>query len=121
MSDIRALPSEAAKRAAIETISQTRKGVREGKPLEYRAGTGDLRDCRKCCFDTPGREDKPRFRLVYHVTSEDDVQVLAADVIAVGERAALAAYHEAALRLGGHPTDRVPADSDDEQDNDERV
>ncbi|GIG39305.1 hypothetical protein [Cellulomonas phragmiteti] len=113
VSDIRALPNEAAQRAAIDTISQIRQGRREGKPLEYRAGTGDLRDCRKCYFDAPGREDKPRFRLVYHVTSEDNLQVLAAEVVAVGERADLAAYHEAAIRLGRHPNDGVPADSDD--------
>lgn len=109
LGDIQALPDDEAKRAAIRTIADIRRGTREGRPLDYRAGTGDLRDCRKCYFDAPGRDEKPRFRLVYHVLSEDTVQVLAAEVVVVGERDHLAAYHEAARRLGPHPGEPRPA------------
>lgn len=101
--DIEALPDQDAMRAAIRTIADIRRGNREGAPLDHRAGTGDLSDCRKVLFDCPGREDKPRFRLVYRVTGENTVQVLTAEVVAVGERAGLAAYHQAASRLGRRP------------------
>lgn len=114
VADIRALPGEAAMRAAVQAIADLRHGRRAGRPLDYHAGTGDLRDCRKCYFDVPGHDDKPRFRLVFHVISEDAVQVLAAEVITVGERAGLAAYHEAAIRLGRHPTGRAPSGRPDQ-------
>jgi hypothetical protein len=114
LDDIRSLPDDAARRAAVQAVADIRQGRRQGQPLDYRAGTGDLRDCRKCYFDVPGRSDKPRFRLVYRVTSEDTVQVLAAEVVTVGPRAGLAAYHEAAIRLGRHPTGSAPADPDAE-------
>lgn len=100
--DIRALPDDLARHAAIQTIADIRRGVRVGAPLDYRAGTGDLRDCRKVYFDIVGAGHKPRFRLVYLVVDEV-VEVLSAEVVAVGVRADLDAYHLAALRLGRHP------------------
>jgi hypothetical protein len=97
--DIRALPDDPARRAAIQAIADVRRGVRVGIPLDHHGETGDLRDCRKVYFDSAGTGQKPRFRLVYLVT-DGDVEVLAAEVIAVGHRSGLGAYHSAAVRLG---------------------
>ena len=60
--DIRSLPDDAARRAAIQAIADVRSGKRVGVDLDYYAETGDLRDCRKVYFDRPGHDDKPRFR-----------------------------------------------------------
>ncbi|HEY0217316.1 MAG TPA: hypothetical protein VGC57_13085 [Cellulomonas sp.] len=108
--DIRALPDDAARKVAVQTIAHVRLGRRTGVPLDYRARTGDLRDCRKVHFDVPGRQQKPRFRLVYRVIDETTVEVLAAEVLAVGLRVDLSAYHDAAHRAGRHPDDRAPTE-----------
>jgi hypothetical protein len=97
--DIRALPDDPARMAAIQTVADIRRGARVGEPLDYHPDTGDLRDCRKVYFDSAGIGQKPRFRLVYVVT-DGDIEVVAAEVVAVGHRAGLGAYHTAAARLG---------------------
>lgn len=85
--------------AAIQTVADIRRGARVGEPLDYHPDTGDLRDCRKVYFDSAGIGQKPRFRLAYVVT-DGDIEVVAAEVVAVGHRAGLGAYHTAAARLG---------------------
>jgi len=106
VTDISSLPDDAAKRAAIQAIADVRLGRRVGVELEYRADTGDPRDCRKVYFDAPYRNERPRFRLVYHVIDENRVEVIRAEVIAMGERNNLAAYKTASERLGRSPKTR---------------
>ncbi|WP_456789176.1 hypothetical protein [Cellulomonas sp. P5_C5] len=98
--DIRSLPGTEAQRAAINAVADVRTGRRVGVPLDFHAATGDLRDCRKLYFDVPGTGDRPRFRLVYRVIDEGSVEVLAAEVVAIGVRANLDAYVVSATRLG---------------------
>jgi hypothetical protein len=104
IADLQALPDDGARGAAIRAVADVRAGRRQGAPLDYRTSTGDLRDCRKVYFDTPGSGDKPRFRLIYLITEQDTVQVLAAEVVAVGLRENLAAYVTTARRPGRIPS-----------------
>jgi hypothetical protein len=71
--------------------------------LDWHVGVGDLRDCRKVYFDASDFEGKPRFRLVYQVLEARKIEVLHAEVITVGERENLSAYHTAAARLSRKP------------------
>jgi mRNA interferase RelE/StbE len=74
-----------------------RDGKVGGEPLDKRAA-GNLSDCYKFCFDPDGGE-KPRYRLVYRYTP-DEVDAVAFEAVAVGERANLDVYEKAIARLG---------------------
>ena len=58
-----------------------------------------LANCRKVAFDLPTWKGKPRFRLVYR-NDPDDGSIAVITIIAVGPRSELAAYREAATRVG---------------------
>ncbi len=60
---------------------------------------GDLSDCRKVYFDEPDYDGAPRYRLVYRLLP-NEVQAVEVEAVATGRRAAMAAYVEAARRLG---------------------
>ncbi len=96
--DLKELPSDDLRLLALALMKQLRNGNIQGRPLEKRKSTGDLSDCFKILFDV--REDiPPRFRIVYRKLHRG-VEVLAVEVLSVGERFDLEAYVEAAKRLG---------------------
>jgi hypothetical protein len=67
-------------------------------PLKEHPLVGDRWDCCKVHFDED--EDRwPRFRLVYRLLP-DEIAAVEVEAIAVGRRAAMAPYVEAARRLG---------------------
>lgn len=96
--DIRAIRRRSEKLAVLilEKLADLRAGRIEGHPLAELAGTGELSDCRKIYVGIePAR---PTHRIVYR--QHDDGAVVVIEVIAVGEREALAVYLEALKRLG---------------------
>jgi hypothetical protein len=96
--DLMELPSDDLRLLALSLMKKLRSGNIQGKPLEKRESTGDLSDCFKVLFDV--REDiPPRFRIVYRKLHKG-VEVVAVEVLSVGERFELEAYIEAALRPG---------------------
>ena len=96
--DIDELEEGPLKKRALETIRKILTGEIVGKELESRRATGDLRDCRKVLFDV--RSDlPPRFRVVYREVSSG-LEVIAIEVLSVGDRFELEAYVKAATRLG---------------------
>lgn len=96
--DLLELPSEDLRLLALSLMKQLRNGSIQGKPLNNRKSTGDLSDCFKILFDV--RQDTPpRFRIVYRKLHKG-VEVVAVEVLSVGERFELEAYVEAAVRLG---------------------
>ena len=96
--DLKALPDDDSRLLALSLMKQLRNGNIQGKPREKRKSTGDLSDCFKILFDV--RQDIPqRFRIVYRKLHRG-VEVVAVEVLSVGERFELEAYVEAALRLG---------------------
>lgn len=70
-----------------------------GREMRERMRMEVLADCRKVPFDLPGWKGKPRFRLVYR-NEPSDGSIAVVTVLAVGERSDLAAYKQAATRLG---------------------
>ena len=96
--DIRNLPSENLKRRAIQIIIDVSKGELEGRPLEDHPSVGDLSDCRKVYFDDRD-DDKPRFRLVYRLLS-NEVEAVSVEAVAAGRRRLMDVYVQAARRLG---------------------
>lgn len=83
---------------ALNLMKELRNGKIKGKPLGSRRSTGDLGDCLKIPFDD--RKDiPPRFRIVYR-NLHKGVEVIAVEIIAVGDRFELEAYITAARRLG---------------------
>jgi hypothetical protein len=96
--DIQALGEEPLKLLALKTIRKILTGEIVGRELDNRRSTGDLSDCRKVLFDV--RTDiAPRFRIVYREI-RSELEIVAIETLSVGERYALEAYLNAALRLG---------------------
>ena len=95
--DILALVDTALKLLALTKIKLIVAGKVQGGPLSNKKSTGDLSDCRKVLFDT--REDIPlRFRIVYrHLKS--GIDVVAVEILSVGERFELDDYVQAAIRV----------------------
>jgi hypothetical protein len=96
--DIRAIRRENEKLALliIQKIADLKAGRIAGQALENLPVTGDLSDCRKIYV---GLEfGKPTHRIVYAAHDDRGIEVI--QVIAVGEREALAVYLDALRRLG---------------------
>jgi hypothetical protein len=100
--DINALPSVELRRVAVKILQEVEAGTLHGRPLDSRPSTGDLTDCFKIYFDDQA-ETKPRFRIVYRMNPDGRVTAARVQAIAVGQRSALAAYYDAARRLGRLP------------------
>lgn len=96
--DINALPTLNLKRRAVQIFVDVSSGDLEGTPLEDHPAVGELCDCRKVYFDEDD-DRKPRFRLVYRLLP-NGVDAVRVEAIAVGLRAAMPAYVDAARRLG---------------------
>lgn len=96
--DIDAFPEMQTKTMAVDMLVLVRDAKVTAVPLESRTGTGDLGDCYKLYFDPDG-SGKPRYRVVYRWLP-DEVQAVALQAVAVGERAGLDAYVSAARNLG---------------------
>lgn len=99
--DIDALPDERTKKMALDMLVLVRDGRASGVKLDSRVDTGDLGDCYKLYFDPDG-SGKPRYRLVYRYTP-DEINALAIEAVAVGQRAGLDAYRRALANLGRDP------------------
>ena len=97
--EFRELPSDEARRLALETIAHLRNGELRGQPLDELSHTGDLSDCFKLYFDFPEHEGKPRYRLVYRKQS-GKYTVINLEMVAVGERENLDVYVRALSNLG---------------------
>jgi hypothetical protein len=100
--DVKALPTEGLKRAALKRLFDIKNGKTTGVELEWHPATGDLRDCYKSYFDDNAGLAKPAYRLVYRLlpTGLEAVEI---EAVAVGERHDLAVYRAAAARLGRLP------------------
>lgn len=96
--DVKALPTSRLQTIVLQRLVDVSKGRLQGVPLERRASTGDLGDCRKLYFDETGGR-RPDYRLVYRLLP-DEVHAVAVEAVAVGRREALQVYLEAARRLG---------------------
>ena len=94
--DVHALPRQIAL-MALERLVFIRDGKVRGERLDDHPTTGDLSDCYKLYFD-PVPTRKPRYRLVYRYTP-DEIQAVALEAVAVGEREALSVYLQALERL----------------------
>jgi len=103
--DVHALPDLRTRKMALDMLVLIRDGRVQGEPLGQHVKTGDLSDCYKFYFDPDG-VGKPRFRLVYRYTP-NEVEAVALEAVAVGERSNLDVYRTAAERL-----DRLPDDAD---------
>lgn len=98
--DLDALPDDVTRKMAIRLANLVRLGKEHGKPLDKRVATGDLSDCLKVYFDpAPVRGQKPRFRLVYRLVT-NDMQLVSVQPVSVGRREGLDAYLRAAKNLG---------------------
>ena len=96
--DLLALPDKKLMLLALSLMKKLRNGSIQGDSLEKRKSTGDLSDCFKILFDV--RKDiHPRFRIVYRNVHKE-LEVVAIEVLSVGERFELEVYVEAAERLG---------------------
>jgi hypothetical protein len=91
--DIANLPTRELQREALQMIAEIRKHPFRSQPLDDRANTGDLSDCRKKFFDNA------RYRVIYRLLP-DEQNPTTADIIVVGSRAFLEVYDEAVKRLG---------------------
>lgn len=96
--DMNALPNLATKKMALDLLVLVRDGKVAGVKLDSRVGTGDLGDCYKLYFDPDG-SGKPRYRLVYRYTP-DEINAVAIEAVAIGQRANLDAYRRAIANLG---------------------
>lgn len=99
--DVRALPTRRLQEIVLQRLVDISKGQLQGQPLDIRARTGDLGDCRKLYFDETGGA-RPDYRLVYRLLP-DELQALEVAAVAVGRREALEVYVAAARRLGRLP------------------
>lgn len=96
--DLRAIRRHNEKLAVltIQKIADLRAGRVSGDLLGVLPGTGDLSDCRKLYV---GLEyGRPTHRIVYREHDDGVLEVI--EIIAVGEREALAVYLTALGRLG---------------------
>ncbi|ERG65132.1 hypothetical protein L332_11865 [Agrococcus pavilionensis RW1] len=96
--DVYDLPSLALRKRAMELLALVAEGELQGLPLDRRATTGDLGDCRKLYFDEDPRNPKPNYRLVYRLTP-NEANAVAVQAVAVGERFELDAYLRAQRNL----------------------
>lgn len=95
--DVHALPDLRTRKMALDMLAFIRDGRVRGEALGQHVKTGDLSDCYKFYFD-PSGVGKPRYRLVYRYTP-NEVEAVAVEAVAVGERSGLDAYLTAAQRL----------------------
>jgi hypothetical protein len=95
--DVYALPDPRTRKMALDMLAFIRDGRVQGEPLGQHVKTGDLSDCYKFYFD-PNGVGKPRYRLVYRYTP-NEVEAVAVEAVAVGERSGLDVYLTAAERL----------------------
>lgn len=95
--DVYALPDLKTRKMALDMLALIRVGRVHGEALGQHIKTGDLSDCYKFYFD-PNGVGKPRYRLVYRYTP-NEVEAIAVEAIAVGERRGLDVYITAAERL----------------------
>lgn len=70
-----------------------------GAEMRERMRLDVLKNCRKVSFDVPTWKGRPRFRLVYR-NDPDDGSIAVVMVLSVGPRSELAAYRQAATRVG---------------------
>lgn len=105
--DVHALPDLRTKKMALDMLAFIRDGRVQGEPLGQHVKTGDLSDCYKFYFD-PNGVGKPRYRLVYRYTP-NEIEAIAVEAVAVGERSNLDVYRSAAERLKRlpHGNDRL--------------
>src|SRR5690625_7541138 len=89
--DFRELPSDDARKLALDTIVHLRNGELRGQQLDELSHTGDLSDCFKLYFDFAEHDGKPRHRLVHRKQSVK-YTVLNLALAAVGERENLEVY-----------------------------
>lgn len=94
--DIGRLPSSALINEAYTLIVGLKTNPMAGKQLGAHAAVGDLTGYRKMYFDGT------RHRIIYGL-EPDETNPKLARVIAVGKRANLEVYHDAARRLGRTP------------------
>lgn len=95
--DIRDLPSRNLQRLVLQRIVDLKAGRLQGRPLRDQGGR-DLSGCRKLYVGANPALRKPSHRIVYRLLP-DEAHPSTLEVIAVGPRADLAAYRDAALRL----------------------
>lgn len=88
---------------ALDMLAFIRDGRVHGERLGQHTTTGDLSDCYKFYFD-PSGAGKPRYRLVYRFTP-NEIEAVAVEAVAVGERRGLEVYVTAAERLKRNPSD----------------
>jgi hypothetical protein len=96
--DLEQLPTTELRLVALRLLVEIEAGRVSGKPFDSRAHTGDLSDCFKVCFDHP-RGDRPSYRIVYRVNPDKSIAAAHIEAVAVGRRAALAVYRDAARRI----------------------
>jgi mRNA-degrading endonuclease RelE of RelBE toxin-antitoxin system len=84
-------------REAFALIVELKEKPLKGLELGDHAETGDLSDCRKLYFN------EARHRVVYQVESDAQDNPKRVRILAVGRRADLGVYREAAKRLGRSP------------------
>ena len=95
--DVYALLDLRAQKMALDMLAFIRDGRVQGEPLGQHVKTGDLSDCHKFYFG-PNGDGKPRYRLAYRYTP-NEVEAVAVEAVAVGERSGLDVYLTAAKRL----------------------
>lgn len=99
--DVLALPTLRLREIVLQRLVDISKGRLQGQPLDQRARTGDLGDCRKLYFDETGGQ-RPEYRLVYRLLP-NGIEAVEVEAVAVGRREALEVYVTAARRLGRTP------------------
>lgn len=88
---------------ALGTIRRLERGETQGVPLDERAVTGDLGDCRKIYF---GLGDPPSHRIVYRDVSDGTVEII--EIVAIERREEMYVYLLTAVRLGRLPIESKP-------------
>lgn len=86
-------------RAVAEIVRDLHVDPWLGREMRERMRLEVLKDCRKIPFDLPSHRGKPRFRLVYR-NDLDDGSIAVVSILAAGRRSDLAAYRQAAARVG---------------------
>ena len=97
--EIESLPLD-VRRAVVEILVRIRNHQTSGKPLDVRKSTGDLSDCFKYYFDPDSSQRPGRYRLVYRLLPDHELELVVVEAVAVGRTHALEVYHTAADRLG---------------------
>lgn len=110
LADLRALPNDKLRKAALWWLKRIRRDHSLGNELGYRVSTGDLQGLRKLYFDEddepwnplwkppdrPPGDPRPRYRIVCQ-TLPDDEQPELIEVISIGPKPKV--YWTAAERL----------------------